>query len=76
MRSVLSSVQIVRLPTLGGNFLYLRNFREFSVAKATLESQMSVCPSVRQSQKPLSLSELPLLTVEPIDHLAYQPSGL
>ena len=46
MRSVLSSVQIVRLPTLGGNFLYLRNFREFSVAKATLESQMAVSPLV------------------------------
>ena len=40
----------------------------FSVAKATLESQMSVCTSVRQSQKPLSLSELLLLTIEPINH--------
>ena len=29
----------------------------FSVAKATLESQMSVCQSVRPSQKPLNLSE-------------------
>ena len=43
----------------------------FSVAKATLEPQMSVCLSVRPSvcllQKPLSLPELLLLTNEPID---------
>ena len=37
---------------------------------------MSVRLSVRQSQKPLSLSELLLLTIEPIDHLAYWPSSL
>ena len=36
---------------------------------------MSVCQSVRQSQKPLSLSELLLSTIEPIDHQAYQPSS-
>ena len=42
----------------------------FSVAKATLELQMYVCPSVRQSQKPLSLSELLLLAIEPINHRA------
>ena len=39
----------------------------FSVAKATLESQMSVYPS----QKPLSLSELLVSTIEPINHQAY-----
>ena len=47
----------------------------FSVAKATLQSQMSVrlsiCLSVCLSQKPLSLSELCLLTIKPINHRAY-----
>ena len=45
---------------------------QFSVAKTTLESQMSVCPS----QKPLSPTELLLSTIEPTDHLAYRPSSL
>ena len=36
----------------------------------------SVRPSVCLSQKPLSLSELLLLAIEPIDHWAYQPSRL
>ena len=49
-----------------------RNLELFSVAKATLQSQMSVRLSVRLSQKPLSLSELLLSTIEPIDHQAYQ----
>ena len=40
----------------------------FSVAKATLQSQMSVCLSVRLKSKPLSLSELLLLTIESMDH--------
>ena len=53
-----------------------RNLELFSVAKATLQSQMSVRLSVRLSQKPLSLSELLLSTIEPIDHQAYQPSSL
>ena len=35
----------------------------------------NVCPSVCQSPKPLSLSELILSTIEPIDHGAYQPSS-
>ena len=43
----------------------------FSVAKATLESQMSVClsvhPSVTETTQPLSIA--------PIDHRAYQPSS-
>ena len=39
----------------------------FSVSKATLESQMSV----RLSHKPISLSELLLSTIKPIDHQAY-----
>ena len=52
----------------------------FSVAKATLQSQMSVRPSVSHrnpsasqncSCRPLSLS-----TIEPIDHWAYQPLSL
>ena len=52
----------------------------FSVAKATLQSQMSVClsvchqnPSASQncSYQPSSLS-----TIEPFDHQAYQPSSL
>ena len=56
----------------------------FSVAKMTLESQMSVrwfvCPSVclstiklidHQAYQPSSLS-----TIKPIDHQAYQPSSL
>ena len=34
----------------------------------------NVRPSVCPSQKTLSLSELLLLTIEPIDHRAYQPS--
>ena len=37
---------------------------------------LSVCPSVSPSQKLLSLSELLLLTIEPIDHQAYWPSSL
>ena len=49
---------------------------KFSVAKATLESQTSVCLSVRPSQKPLSLSELLLSAIEPIDHRANQPLSL
>ena len=52
----------------------------FSVVKATLESQMSVClsvsPSVRQSSKPLSLSKLLISTKEPIDHRAYRSLSL
>ena len=40
----------------------------FSVAKATLELQMSICPSVCLSQKPLSLSESLLSTIEPSDN--------
>ena len=51
---------------------------EFSVPKATQESQMSIRPSVSLSvcllQKPLSLSELLLSTNEHINHQAYQPS--
>ena len=47
----------------------------FSVAKATLQLQMSVCQSVRQSvclsQKPLSLSKLLLFAIKPIYHRAY-----
>ena len=39
---------------------------QFSVAKVTLESQMSVRLSVCPSQKPLSLSELLLSAIEPI----------
>ena len=58
-------------------------FACFSVAKATLESQMSVCPSVRnknpsasqnhsyRAYQPSSLS-----TIEPINHRAYRPSSL
>ena len=48
----------------------------FSVTKATLESQMSIRQSVRQSQKPLGLSESLLSTIEPINHQAYWPSSL
>ena len=47
----------------------------FSVAKATLQSQMSVRLSVWLSPKPLSLSELLLSTIEPICHQAYWPSS-
>ena len=36
----------------------------------------SVSPSVRLSQKPLRLSELLLLTIEPIGHRAYWPLSL
>ena len=46
----------------------------FSVAKATLESQMSVRPSVR-----LSVSLLPIAKIVPISHhthQAYHPSNL
>ena len=48
----------------------------FSVAKSTLQSQMSVNLSVRLSQKPLSLSELLLSAIEPINHRAYRSSRL
>ena len=44
---------------------------QFSVAKATLQSQMSVRLSVCLSPKPLSLSELLLPTIEAIGHQAY-----
>ena len=50
--------------------------RSLSVAKATLQSQMSVCLSVSPLPKPLSLSELLLSTIEPINHHAYRPSSL
>ena len=36
----------------------------------------NVCLTVCPSQEPLSLSELLLSTIEPIDHRAYQPSNL
>ena len=48
----------------------------FSVMKATLESKRSVCLSINPLPKPLSLSGLLLLTIEPIGHQAYQPSSL
>ena len=48
----------------------------FSVKKATLESQMSVSPSVSLTSKPLCLSESLLSAIEPIDHLAYRPLSL
>ena len=48
----------------------------FSVAKATLESQMSVCLSVCPLQKPLSLTESLLSSIKPINHQAYRPSCL
>ena len=40
----------------------------FSVAKATLESQMSVCTSVTETPQPLRIA--------PIGHQAYQPLSL
>ena len=47
-------------------------YRVFSVEKATLESQMSVCtsvcPSVTESPQPLRIA--------PISHRAYQPLSL
>ena len=69
------------LPTLVRIFLVALIF---SVAKATLESQMSVCLSIRPSVH-LSVTETPqhlriapssLLTIKPIDYQAYQPSSL
>ena len=48
----------------------------FSVAKTTLQSQMSVRLSVSPLPKPLSLSELLLLTIKPINQNAYRPSSL
>ena len=60
--------KLIFVPTL--------NFTIFSVAKATLESQMYIHLSVCPSSKPLSLSELLLLTIKPIDHRAYQPLRL
>ena len=48
----------------------------FSVAKATLESQMSVCPSVCPSVRP-SVTETPQpLRIAPIVHQAYRPSSI
>ena len=59
--------------------------KSFSVTKATLELQMSVCPLVINSSECLLIIEpinhraywpLSLLTIEPIDHWAYRPSSL
>ena len=52
---------------------------KFSVAKATLELQMSVCLSVKKTPQPLRIAPInhqayqpsSLLTIEPIDHRAY-----
>ena len=62
-------------PWPGGNnfFITTKYTFSFSVAKATLESQMSVC---RLLQKPLSLSESLLSTIEPIGHYIYRLSDL
>ena len=61
------------------------NCSAFSVAKATLESQMSVrlsvCPPVTETPQPLRIAPidhrayqtLSLSTIELIDHWAYQP---
>ena len=38
--------------------------------KATLELQISICLSISSSQKPISLTELLLSTIKPIDHQA------
>ena len=43
------------------------NIEYYLVAKATLESQMSVHPSVTKPPQPLRIA--------PIDHRAYQPSS-
>ena len=53
----------------------------FSVAKATLQSQMSVCLSVTETPQPLRIAPIDhrayqLSTIQPIDHQAYQPSSL
>ena len=63
-------------------YLHLSDYiRIFSVAKATLESQMSVHLYIHLSQKPLSISESSyqaylLSSISPINHRAYQPSSL
>ena len=63
-------------PQLSGAVLSLIINHSFGLtflnAKATLEYQMSLS----LSQKPFSLSELLLLTIEPINCQAYQPSSL
>ena len=65
-------LKLIKIFTVGKCFIYLLDTWEstlpFSVAKATLESQMSVCLSVSLLQKPLSLSELLLSAIEPFDH--------
>ena len=69
-------------PGLGGNIVIFKPVAHcFSVAKATLESQMSVCdrnPSASQncSYRHRAYQPLSLSTIEPIDHQAYRPSSL
>ena len=64
--------KLIKIFTVGKCFIYLLDAWEstlpFSVVKVTLELQISVCLSVSLLQKPLSLSESLLLTIEPIDH--------
>ena len=50
------------------NFSHFFQQLLFSVVKATLESQMSVRPSVTETPQPLRIA--------PIDHQAYRPSSL
>ena len=73
-----------KVPMRNFSFMYFQRKTYFSVAKATLESPMSVHPSVCMSvchrnpsaSQNCSYQPLSLSTIEPIDHWAYQPSSL
>ena len=57
----------------------LVNLPSASITTVSRESDSTIANvrlSVRQSQKPLSLSEMLLSAIEPIDHRAYRPSSL
>ena len=56
--------------------LHVPIYSRFSVAKATLESQMSVCLSVHQSVSPSVTKTPQTLRIAPIDHRAYRSSSL
>ena len=63
------------------HFFTPRKKIHFSVKKATLESQMSICLSVTETPQPLIIAPIShqayqpssLSTIQPIDHPAYRP---
>ena len=61
------------------SLLYKKKFQyTISVAKTTLEMQMSICPSVIKTPQPIRIVPIALcpMTVKPKNHIVDQPSGL